>query len=202
MRFAGTFRRASAAAVLAAAAALVWGESDEAAVVQAQQLAVVCDQDWSTAVTGRVNCFVDSAGRGRRLRRRHPVPPPGGSATNVGNFQAGAQYWDYRVRRRGGLPLLYCSASTPVRGPEPPWRAEAMGGAIRIGELDYGRPQAPADSDRLVETFWGGRTDTRRWTRRSRYDREGGRWQGETWEAEGAGPDADADAESGRCCWR
>ncbi len=197
MRFARTFRRASAAAVLAAAAAFVWGESDEAAVVRAQQLAVVCDQDWSTAVTGRVNCFVDSAGRGRRLRRRHPVPPPGGSATNVGNFQAGAQYWDYRVRRRGGLPLLYCSASTPVRGPEPPWRAEAMGGAIRIGELDYGRVQAPADSDRLVETFWGGRTDTRRWTRRSRYDREGGRWQGETWEVEGAGPDADEDGESG-----
>ena len=196
MRFAGTFRRASAAAVLAAAAALVWGESDEAAVVRAQQLAVVCDQDWNTAVTGRVNCFVDSAGRGRRLRRRHPVPPPGGSATNVGNFQAGAQYWDYRVRRRGGLPLLYCSASTPVRGPEPPWRAEAMGGAIRIGELDYGRVQAPADSDRLVETFWGGRTDTRRWTRRSRYDREGGRWEAETWEVDGAGPDPDEDGES------
>ena len=196
MRFAGTFRRASAAAVLAAAAVLVWGESDEAAVVQAQQLAVVCDQDWSAAVTGRVNCFVDSAGRGRRLRRRHPVPPPGGSATNVGNFQAGAQYWDYRVRRRGGLPLLYCSASTPVRGPEPPWRAEAMGGAIRIGELDYGRVQAPADSDRLVETFWGGRTDTRRWTRRSRYDREGDRWEAETWEVEGAGPDPDEDGES------
>ena len=191
MRFAGTFRRASAAAVLAAAAVLVWGESDEVAVVRAQQPAVVCDQDWSAAVTGRVNCFVDP-----RTATGHPVPPPGGSVTSVGNFQAGAEYWDYRLRTQGGSPLLYCSASTPVPGPEPPWRAEAVGGAIRIGELDYGRAQAPADSDRLVETFWGGRTDTRRWTRRSRYDREGGRWEAETWEAEGAGPDADEDGES------
>ena len=191
MSFTRTLRRAGGAAVLAAAAALVWGESDEAAVVRAQQLDVVCDQDWSTAVTGRVNCFVDP-----RTATGHPVPPPGGSVTSVGNFQAGAQYWDYRLRTEGGSPLLYCSASTPVPGPEPPWRAEAMGGAIRIGELDYGRPKAPADSDRLVETFWGGRTDTRRWTRRSRYDREGGRWEAETWEVEGAGPDADEDGES------
>ena len=193
MSLSRTLRRTGVAAVLAAAAALVWGESDEAAVVRAQQPSVVCDQDWTSAVTGRVNCFVDSAGRGRRLRLRHPVPPPGGSVTNVGNFQAGAEYWDYRVRRRGGSPLLYCSASTPVPGPEPAWRAEAVGGAIRIGELDYGRARAPADADRLVETFWGGRTDTRRWTRRSRYDREGARWRAETWEVEGAGPDADED---------
>ena len=191
MRFAGTFRRASAAAVLAAAAALVWGESDEVAVVRAQQPAVACDQDWSAAVTGRVSCFVDP-----RTATGHPAPPPGGSVASVGSFQAGAEYWDYRLRTQGGSPLLYCSASTPVRGPEPPWRAEAMGGAIRIGELDYGRVEAPADSDRLVETFWGGRTDTRRWTRRSRYDREGDRWEAETWEVEGAGPDPDEDGES------
>ena len=190
MSFSRAFRRAGAAAVLAAAAALVWGESDEAAVVRAQQPAAVCDRDWRGAVTGRVNCFVDP-----RKATGHPVPPPGGSVTNVGNFRAGAEYWDYRLRTEGGSPLLYCSASTPVPGPEPAWRAEAVGGGIRIGELDYGRAQAPADSDRLVETFWGGRTDTRRWTRRSRYDREGARWRAETWALEGAGPDPDGDGE-------
>ena len=190
MSFSRAFRRAGAAAVLAAGGALVWGESDEAAVVRAQQPAVVCDRDWRGAVTGRVNCFVDP-----RTATGHPVPPPGGSVTNVGNFRAGAEYWDYRLRTEGGSPLLYCSASTPVPGPEPAWRAEAVGGAIRIGELDYGRAQAPADSDRLVETFWGGRTDTRRWTRRSRYDREGARWRAETWALEGAGPDPGGDGE-------
>ena len=90
---------------------------------------------------------------------------------------------------QGRAPLLYCSASTPVPGPEPPWRAEAVGGGIRIGELDYGREQASADSDRLVQTFWGGRTDARRWTRRSRYDREEERWQAEPWTI--AGEDGD-----------
>ena len=190
MSFARTFRRAGAAAVLAAAAALVWGQSEEAAVARAQQPGAVCDRDWRGAVTGRVNCFVDP-----RTATGHSVPPPGGSVTNVGNFQTGAQYWDYRLRTQGGSPLLYCSASTPVPGPEPAWRAEAVGGAIRIGELDYGRAQAPADSDRLVETFWGGRTDTRRWTRRSRYDREEARWRAEIWEVEGAGPGADEEGE-------
>ena len=189
MSFGRAFRRACAAAVLAAAAALVWGGSDEAAVVLAQQPGVACDQDWSRVVTGRVNCFVDP-----RTAPGHPVPPPGGSVTNVGNFRAGAEYWDYRLRVDARSPLLYCSASTPVPGPEPAWRAEAVGGAIRIGELDYGRARAPAGSDRLVETFWGGRTDTRRWSRRSRYDREGGRWRAETWEVEGT-RSADADEE-------
>ena len=82
MSFSRAFRRAAAAAVLAAAAALVWGESDEAAVVRAQQPSVVCDRDWNNAVTGRVNCFVDP-----RTATGHAVPPPGGSVTNVGNFQ-------------------------------------------------------------------------------------------------------------------
>ena len=59
MSFSTTFRRAGAAAVLAAAAALAWGKSDEAAVARAQQPGVVCDRDWRGAVTGRVNCFVD-----------------------------------------------------------------------------------------------------------------------------------------------
>ena len=190
MSLSRTFRRAGAAAVLAAAAVLVWGESDEASVARAQQPPVICDRDWNSAVTGRVNCFVDP-----RTATGHAVPPPGGSITNVGNFQTGAEYWDYRLRTRGDSPLLYCSASTPVPGPEPAWLAEAVAGAIRIGELDYGRVQAPADADRLVETFWGGRNDTRRWTRRSRYDRGGSRWRAETWEVEGAGLDPDEDSD-------
>ena len=192
MSFSRTCRRVGAAAGAALAAAVWWGESDEAGVVRAQLPSVVCDQDWrGGAVTGRVSCFVDP-----RTATSHPVPPPGGSASNVGNFRLGAEYWDYRLRTEGDLPLLYCSASTPVPGPEPAWRAEAVGGAIRIGELDYGRAEAPADSDRLVETFWGGRTDTRRWTRRSRYDGEEQRWRGETWEVEGAGPNLGGEEES------
>ena len=191
MSLARTFRRAGAAAFLAAAAVLVWGESDEAAVVRAQPPDVVCDQDWGGAVSGRVNCFVDP-----RRSPGHVVPPPAGNAANVGNFREGAEYWEYRLRVQGRAPLLYCSASTPVPGPEPPWRAEAVGGGIRIGELDYGREQASADSDRLVETFWGGRTDARRWTRRSRYDREEERWQAEPWTIEGEDQDPAGDGET------
>ena len=187
MSFARTFRRA----VVAAVAVLVWGESDEAAVVRAQPPDVVCDQDWSGAVSGRVNCFVDP-----RESPRYRVPPPAGNAANVGNFREGAEYWEYRLRTRGSAPLLYCSASTPVPGPEPSWRAEAVGGGIRIGELDYGREEAPPGSDRLVQTFWGGRADARRWTRRSRYDREEGRWRGEPWAIEGEGEDPGGDEAS------
>ena len=149
-------------------------------MVLAQQPGVACDRDWSGAVTGRVNCFVDP-----RTATGHSAPPPGGSAANVGNFREGAEYWEYRLRVRRNEPRLYCSAATPVPGPEPRWRAQAVGGGIRIGELDYGRRQAPAGADRLVETFWSGRTDARRWTRRSRYDREDERWRAERWTVEG-----------------
>ena len=139
-----------------------------------------------------MNCFVDPRGQGG-----HRSPPP------VGNFREGAEFWEYRLRVQGSRPLLYCSASAPVPGPEPPWRAEAVGGGVRIGELDYGREQAPAPgaegADRLVETFWSGRTDTRRWTRRSRYDRGEARWRAERWRVEGevADPSGVGGPESG-----
>lgn len=153
------------------------------APVLAQGPVLQCDAPFPTAgraaAASRHDCWLEEAGG------QSPVPWP-----DPGRFAEGSVVTVYSQRwGADGGSRLFCSAESAWGEAWDRWfTAAAVRGGSTLERASYGvRAASVPAGDRLVSSFFGGRSARVEWERGSRYDRQAERWVSRQWRAETSG---------------
>ena len=165
------------AGALALAAQGLWPAP---APVSAQSPLLTCDAPFPSGVraaaASRHDCWLREAGGQSAV----PWPDPG-------SFAEGSVITAYSLRWSGGGALrLFCSAESARGEPYDRWfAAAAVRGGSTLERASYGvRAASVPAGDRLVSSFFGGRSARVEWERGSRYDAQARRWVSRRWRVE------------------